>query len=441
VKNLENVQGDERDIILFSICYGPDEAGRVSMNFGPLNRDGGHRRLNVAITRAKTQVHIFSTLHPDQLDLSRTKARGIADLKHYLQFAIQGESALIAQTAPTGLAPDSPFEVEVMNYLQDQGWQVHCQVGCSSYRIDLAVIDPRAEGRYLLAVECDGASYHSAATARDRDKLRQMVLERLGWTVHRIWSTEWWNNRAREQARLIQALEQAMSVQPDQTTVAQVAEETEQATDEQRDEPFMELKDWSDAEVASSTPPTVKQITTVLPYTPTDLPMAYGDFFFEPTESRKILQMMRQVIAHEGPVLDRVIMRRITQAYGFKRAGNRIQDRLSGLLASIPTRSTHLSQPVYWPDDVDVSAWSDIRLMGDRDLSEIPVIEMANAGRAVLALLVVADESIVIREMGVLFGAGRVTRQAQDKLRAGLDCLKIQGVVEETPNGLKLLAE
>ncbi len=441
VKNLENVQGDERDIILFSICYGPDEAGRVSMNFGPLNRDGGHRRLNVAITRAKTQVHIFSTLHPDQLDLSRTKARGIADLKHYLQFAIQGESALIAQTAPTGLAPDSPFEVEVMNYLQDQGWQVHCQVGCSSYRIDLAVIDPRAEGRYLLAVECDGASYHSAATARDRDKLRQMVLERLGWTVHRIWSTEWWNNRAREQARLIQALEQAMSVQPDQTTVAQVAEETEQATDEQRDEPFMELKDWSDAEVASSTPPTVKQITTVLPYTPTDLPMAYGDFFFEPTESRKILQMMRQVIAHEGPVLDRVIMRRITQAYGFKRAGNRIQDRLSGLLASIPTRSTHLSQPVYWPDDVDVSAWSDIRLMGDRDLSEIPVIEMANAGRAVLALLVVADESIVIREMGVLFGAGRVTRQAQEKLRAGLDCLKTQGVVEETPNGLKLLAE
>jgi superfamily I DNA and/or RNA helicase len=105
VKNLENVQGDERDIILFSICYGPDETGRVSMNFGPLNRDGGHRRLNVAITRAKTQVHIFSTLHPDQFDLSRTKARGITDLKHYLQFAIQGPSALVAQTAPTGLGP------------------------------------------------------------------------------------------------------------------------------------------------------------------------------------------------------------------------------------------------------------------------------------------------------------------------------------------------
>lgn len=177
VKNLENVQGDERGIILFSICYGPDETGRVAMNFGPLNRDGGHRRLNVAITRAKTQIHLFSTLHPDQLDLSRTKARGVADLKHYLQFAIQGAPALVAQTSPTGLSPDSPFEVEVLNHLLDQGWQVHCQVGCSSYRIDLAVVDPRAEGRYLLAIECDGASYHSAATARDRDKLRQMVLE------------------------------------------------------------------------------------------------------------------------------------------------------------------------------------------------------------------------------------------------------------------------
>ena len=441
VKNLENVQGDERDIILFSICYGPDETGRVSMNFGPLNREGGHRRLNVAITRAKTQVHIFSTLHPDQLDLSRTKARGIADLKHYLQFAIQGESALIAQTAPTGLAPDSPFEVEVMNYLQDQGWQVHCQVGCSSYRIDLAVIDPRAEGRYLLAVECDGASYHSAATARDRDKLRQMVLERLGWTVHRIWSTEWWNNRSREQARLIQALEHATSAQPDQTSAAQVVEEDEQVTDKQRDEPvFMELKGWSDADLAHSAPLTVKQVTAVLPYTATDLPMAYGDLFFEPTESSKILQMIRQVIAHEGPVLDRVIMRRITQAYGFKRAGNRIQDRLSVLLSSIPTRSPHVTQPVvYWPDPIDPSVWSEIRLMGDRDLSEIPVIEMANAGCAVLNLLVVADEDTVIREMGILFGASRVTRQAQDKLRAGLEWLKSQGTVEETPNGWKLV--
>jgi very-short-patch-repair endonuclease len=441
VKNLENVQGDERDIILFSICYGPDETGRVSMNFGPLNREGGHRRLNVAITRAKTQVHIFSTLHPDQLDLSRTKARGIADLKHYLQFAIQGESALIAQTAPTGLAPESPFEIEVMNYLLDQGWQVHCQVGCSSYRIDLAVIDPRAEGRYLLAVECDGASYHSAATARDRDKLRQMVLERLGWTVHRIWSTEWWNNRAREQARLIDALEQAISVQqPDQTSAKPIAEEIEQSTHEQSDEPvFMQLKGCSDADWAYSPPLTVKQMTTVLPYTPVDLPTAYADLFFELTESTKILQMMRQVIDNEGPVLDRVIIRRIIQAYGFKRAGNRIQDRLSGLLSSIPTRSPHLSQPVYWPEQLDAGAWSDIRLMGDRDLSEIPVIEMANAGRAVLALLVVADEEVIIREMGVLFGAGRVTRQAQDKLRAGLDWLKSQGAAEETTNGLKLV--
>lgn len=461
VKNLENVQGDERDIILFSICYGPDETGRVSMNFGPLNRDGGHRRLNVAITRAKTQVHIFSTLHPDQLDLSRTKARGIADLKHYLQFAIQGPSALVAQTAPTGLGPDSPFETEVMNYLLDQGWQVHAQVGCSSYRIDLAVVDPRAEGRYLLAVECDGASYHSAATARDRDKLRQMVLERLGWTVHRIWSTEWWNNRAREQARLLEALTQAMSaqtiqpdvivptealVEPNEHTdgsdfvlIKNLAEPLESLVQTETQTPDVPSPDTQNIDVQHAQTQTVaKQISTVLAYTATQLPQAYADDFFEPAESQNILHMMRQVIAHEGPVLDRVIIRRITQAYGFKRTGNRIHDRLAELLSSIPMRALSVIQPVYWPQTLDANTWSDIRTMGDRDLSDIPVIEMANAGRAVLAVLVVADEDTIIREMGGLFGAGRVTRQAQDKLRAGLDWLKQQNLIEQTSSGWKL---
>jgi very-short-patch-repair endonuclease len=400
-------------------------------------------------------------LHPDQLDLSRTKARGITDLKHYLQFAIQGPSALVAQTAPTGLGPDSPFETEVINYLLDQGWQVHAQVGCSSYRIDLAVVDPRAEGRYLLAVECDGASYHSAATARDRDKLRQMVLERLGWTVHRIWSTEWWNNRAREQARLLEALTQAMSaqtVQPDFIAPTEVLVETHEHTDgsdfvliknlaeplesllqTETQTPDMPNTDTQKIDVQhNQTQAIAKQISAVLPYTATQLPQAYADNFFEPAESQNILHMMRQVIAHEGPVLDRVIIRRITQAYGFKRTGNRIHDRLAGLLSSIPMRALGLIQPIYWPQTLDANTWSDIRTMGDRDLSDIPVIEMANAARAVLAVLVVADEDTIIREMGGLFGAGRVTRQAQDKLRAGLDWLKHQHLIEQTSSGWKL---
>lgn len=209
VKNLENVQGDERDVILFSICYGPDEMGRVSMNFGPLNREGGERRLNVAVTRAKRELVVFSTLRGDQIDLTRTRASGVRDLKYFLEYAERGPRALSAATSsPKGESHDSEFERMVADKLRKLGHEVHPQVGCSGYRIDLAVVDPAAAGRYVLGIECDGATYHRAATARDRDKLRQLVLEDLGWKLHRIWSTDWWHDAEGEMAKLNAALEE-----------------------------------------------------------------------------------------------------------------------------------------------------------------------------------------------------------------------------------------
>ncbi|PRC90729.1 DUF4011 domain-containing protein [Solimicrobium silvestre] len=208
VKNLENVQGDERDVILFSITFGKDINGKTSMNFGPMNKEGGHRRLNVAASRARYQVKIFSSLRPEHIDLSRTKARGVADLKAYLDFAINGPRVLAKQALPTGREPDSPFEVAVINKLRDNGWEVHPQVGVSGYRLDLAVVNPHARGRYLLGVECDGATYHSAANARDRDRLRQMILEGLGWNIHRIWSTDWWINPEIPMKKLLDKLNQ-----------------------------------------------------------------------------------------------------------------------------------------------------------------------------------------------------------------------------------------
>ena len=202
IKNLENVQGDERDVILFSTTYGKDAAGRMPMNFGPLNQEGGHRRLNVAITRARVGVTIFSSIRAEEIDVSRTRATGVIDLKNYLEFAVRGPSAIVEQSLPTGIEPESPFEMEVIRHLRDKGWTVHPQVGCSGYRIDMAVVHPQLPGEYLLGVECDGATYHSLPTARDRDRLRQHVLEGLGWQLHRIWSSDWWADPDREVQKL-----------------------------------------------------------------------------------------------------------------------------------------------------------------------------------------------------------------------------------------------
>lgn len=192
VKNLESVQGDERDIMYFSVTYGPDMAAAVSMNFGPLNRDGGERRLNVAVTRARHELRVFSSLRGDQMDLSRTKAVGVRDLKHFLEFAERGPRALAEARQGSVGDFDSPFESSVSAALGRKGWKVHTQIGASSFRIDLGVVHPDFAGRYLAGVECDGATYHRSATARDRDKLRELVLRGLGWEIVRIWSTDWW---------------------------------------------------------------------------------------------------------------------------------------------------------------------------------------------------------------------------------------------------------
>ena len=197
VKNLETVQGDERDVILFSVGYGPDQNDHVTMNFGPLNRDGGERRLNVALTRARYEMVVFSTLHPDRIDLSRTESIAVKDLKHFLEFAERGPDALASAVHGSIGGFESPFETAVAKELTDKGWRLHPQIGVSSFRIDIGVVHPDMPGTYLAGVECDGAMYHSSAVARERDSIRQSVLESLGWTLFRVWSTDWWINKAK----------------------------------------------------------------------------------------------------------------------------------------------------------------------------------------------------------------------------------------------------
>lgn len=200
VKNLETIQGDEREVILLSVGYGPDENKRITANFGPLNREGGWRRLNVLVTRARRRCVVFCSFTADQLQLPPDAPRGVLALKDYLHFAEHGSLPTIQQYHDDH---DSPFEADVCSELRQRGWTVHAQVGCAGFAIDLAVVDPNAPGRYLLGIECDGATYHSSATARDRDRLRQEVLENLKWRIYRIWSTDWFERRADTLDRLL----------------------------------------------------------------------------------------------------------------------------------------------------------------------------------------------------------------------------------------------
>ena len=208
VKNLENVQGDERDVIFVGVTYGPDESGKLAQNFGPINAMGGERRLNVLFTRAKFRLDVFCSFEPATLRVGESSPRGLCVLRDYLRFA---EQKTVAAGQPTAREPQSDFEIEVSRALRAHGYEVHPQVGVAGYYLDLAVADPNRPGRYLLGIECDGATYHSARSARDRDRLRQEVLQMLGWQIHRIWSIDWFRDPRGETARVVRRIEETGS--------------------------------------------------------------------------------------------------------------------------------------------------------------------------------------------------------------------------------------
>lgn len=303
VKNLENIQGDERDMIFISIGYGRNESGRIAREFGPLNREGGHRRLNVLITRAKLAMRVFCNFRADELELDAGASLGVRALKNFLKYAETGELEVAKET---GKAADSPFELEVIEALRERNYEVEPQVGTAGYFIDIAVKDPEYPGRYVLAIECDGAAYHSSRSARDRDRLRQGVLEGLGWNFHRIWSTDWFRNPQQEITRAVAAIEAA------RTKIS----EGRHALPEVTPEPKHEIVRGAPAEetVPSSSQPYVKaRLTPVASLTE-----------LHQEKPEQLARMIQSVVHVEAPVHTSEVTRRLMEAFGVTRAGSRI---------------------------------------------------------------------------------------------------------------------
>lgn len=308
VKNLENVQGDERDRIFISIGYGRNESGRIAKEFGPLNRDGGERRLNVLISRAKMGMTVFSNFRGEELEIDETASHGVRALKHFLKYA---ETRVLDIPRETGREADSPFEVEVMNALQARGYQLEPQVGTAGYFIDMAVRDPELPGRYVLAIECDGAAYHSSRSARDRDRLRQGVLESLGWTFHRIWSTDWFRDPGRELDRAVAAIEAARALHkaalPVKPTIKPInAPIIERARpDEETDSPSSAA------------------------YRKALLPPWKGTQAIHEVAASQLAELVQKVAAIEAPIHEAEVTRRLMDAFGVVRAGSRIAQAVS----------------------------------------------------------------------------------------------------------------
>jgi very-short-patch-repair endonuclease len=306
VKNLETVQGDERDAIILSIGYGKAANGDLPHRFGPLTQDVGYRRLNVAVTRAKRRMCIISSFSHAEIDLDRSGSRGVQLLKAYLAYA-EGGGQRLREEEHAGEVALNPFEADVRDALEARGLKARPQFGASRYRIDLVAMHPERPGRPVLAIECDGASYHSSATARDRDRLRQAHLQRLGWRFHRIWSTDWFYDREQETERVLAAYEEAVR--------------------------RADVQDADEADTART--PTTERAAAGLPPSPQPVGRQRAPRPVVPVResidqySDRELRRIAEWVASDGLLrTDEELVREIFDVLPFERLGNRIRERL-----------------------------------------------------------------------------------------------------------------
>jgi len=289
-------------VVFISIGYGKDESGFAAMSFGPLLNEGGERRLNVLITRAKQRCEVFTNLTSSDIRIGETPNAGLHHLKSFLEYA---ETGRIDVPVSSGLEPMSPFEEVVLSALRNLGYEVHPQVGSAGFFIDLAVVDSSQPGRYVLGIECDGAQYHSSKTARDRDKLRQAVLEERGWILHRIWSTDWFHDPAGALRKCGEAIEAAKSghsvAQPEVVPVVAVVQR--------------EVKK-----------PPILQILPAYKFAP--LQLSGGMNALNALSTQQIAELICEIAKVEAPVHTEELMKRIRDAAALKSVSAKLRDSI-----------------------------------------------------------------------------------------------------------------
>ena len=373
IKNLENVQGDERDIILFSVGYGPDKNGKVSMNFGPLNNQGGERRLNVAVSRARYEMMVFSTLQPDQIDLRRSNAQGVQGLKYFLEFAKNGRMA-ISSNQMSKADENAEIVNAVAEEIRKMGYEVDTEVGRSQFKIDLAVSNPDDKDNYIMGIICDGKNYYETRTVRDREICRPSVLKGLGWHLMRIWAVDWFNNKEAVIKRISSQLEQIKKGEFTENDGFTAARKT--AVQQALNMAFAVNEDELISEVTND-----KAETYV--FAPLKTNTLAGGRKLNKTEASKILT---QLIAMEQPITASFLQKRLLEIYGIPKISPELQEFIEfGDYTKYIDPASPTDNPVYWENEEAAKSYNSYRNGGNREISDVPAIEIINAAKYAVA--------------------------------------------------------
>jgi hypothetical protein len=364
------------------------------MNFGPLNREGGWRRLNVAISRARKSMIVYSTLRPEQIDLSRTRAEGIAGLKGFLEFANRGKSVLLTK-ATTSSKPVDKLVTEIAEAIKKMGYEVKCNIGCSEYKMDIAVVNGEKLDTYLLGILLDGQNCKESATAKDRFILQPDVLKGLGWRIMRVWTLEWLDNPEKVLNSIKEEIEKALVVKAEPVETNSIP----------REEIKFEKLDTSEIETFKSIgQPYIAQEVGI---------MGMANDFYELYSQASVLAVMQKILDREAPMSRKALMRKVLSGWGISRSGSRVEsvfDLASDKLEKQETKD--LDNVFYWKTAQNPDTYTGYRVEDQngnkRSMDDISSYEILNAIVEVLKEQVSLTKTDLIRETAKKFGFSRL---------------------------------
>ncbi len=426
IKNLETIQGDERDVIMVSAGYGFDSEGRLSQNFGPMNQDGGERRLNVLLTRAREKCVIFSNFRGQDLHLSNTAPFGLRAFKEFLEYA---EKKTLRMSDLDQESNDAAFEDAVYEFLCEEGYQIHRRVGCAGFRVDLAIVNPDYPGRYLLGIAFDGPMYQTSRVARDRDRLRQQILEGLGWRFHRLWSTDWYRNRSEVQKNLLNTIKLLLGEERDREEIIPPVVEDDVEEIEHLEEEILENE-----EIIPENEFEEKPMDKIPEYTVCEDPgvAVSGDLHSQPVGD--VAHAVMKVVEEEGPIHYDEVVRRVRTFWGLSRAGRRVHSVMKEAihLGVLDGKIIQKNDFLYSKDSQIVVRRRTGTPPARMDL--ISAEEIAIAVRMVLESQYATETDELVREVSRLFG-GKVTRgPAMKRIKGVIKDLIRDKKVEERPD-------
>ena len=419
IKNLENVQGDERDVIMFSIGYGPDKEGKVSMNFGPLNRDGGWRRLNVAISRSKCKMIVFSVITPDMIDLSRTRSDGVEGLKGFLEFAAKGRSALPVRAGSK--SGTEGFETVVAAELKKLGYDCKCSVGCSDYKVDVAVVNPDKPDTYIMGINCGSEEYFHNGTASDRSLSQPSVLKGLGWNVMTVYIIDWLDNKDKVLGKIKAEIDGAIeryrhpeaAPKAEEKKKQELVFETEEVTGFA--ESFDEFKPFKIKALGSSEN-------------------------FTEAAAAKITKCINDILSAEAPMNKKTLAKKVFTCWGISRPGANMKALFESAFAKSEARTTQAGDNEYvWLSSQSPEEYDKCRAIykndEKRDIDDVAPEEIAVGIREIMSRQLAMQRDDLLREVAHLFGFTRITGTLETSVALGIKAAKNRGWVGFSEDG------